>query len=158
LPWYAVRTNPTAERSAARRLDELPGVLTFLPLLRDPRCRLVPLFPSYLFILADLDRLGPVLRTQGVAYVLGTRFNQQPVRAGLVESLVERQAQLGVVIDERPAEVRWQPGDVARVLDGAFAGLSGRVLAARRDQVRLHLLLFGRETETTLPARALEAA
>jgi len=78
--------------------------------------------------------------------------------AGLVEALVERQAQLGVVLDERPAGVRWQPGDVARVLDGAFAGLAGRVLAARRDQVRLHLLLFGRETEATLPARAFEAA
>ncbi len=156
--WYAVRTKAHCERFAITHIARA-GVVHFLPLLRDSRERVVPLFPRYLFVFADLVGLGPVMRARGVEYVLGPRRGQTPVRPQLIEALIGRQdAMGGVVIDERPAEAVWAPGDGARVMSGPFEGFLGTVLEARRDQVKLHLLLFGRPTETTVPARALEAA
>ena len=70
--WYVIRTNPQSEHIAATSLER-EGLELFFPRVRRtlPRddCRLVPLFPGYLFLRYDVnkkDRL-PVQRLPGIS-------------------------------------------------------------------------------------------
>src|SRR5271156_6261850 len=76
--WYAVYTRHQHEKSSAQFLTR-KGFEVLLPLYRSAnrwtdrtQTVLLPLFPNYLFVHADLERRSDVLRVPGVCWFVGT--------------------------------------------------------------------------------------
>src|SRR5271154_3131936 len=76
LGWYAVYTRHQHEKSAAQFLAS-KGYDVLLPLYQSlrqwkdrPQVVLLPLFSSYFFVKADLERKVEVLRTPGVCWLV----------------------------------------------------------------------------------------
>lgn len=163
--WYVAHTRPNAEEIASRHLDR-QGFRVFLPRFSKRRrhARKVdlvvrPLFPRYLFVAVDLavDRWRAIHSTVGVASLLCHGGHPTAVPAGVVEDLLERCDDQGVVaLSDRPAYA-W--GDRVRLLDGAFTNLIG-VFERMTDGERVAVLLnlMGRSVRVMLHVDALEPA
>jgi transcription antitermination factor NusG len=81
--WYTVQTKPRAERQAKEALLH-NGVAVYLPLVKvarvNPRARpVVPLFPGYLFVQADLDQVGQSAINWVPGVVRLVNFGGEPV-------------------------------------------------------------------------------
>lgn len=138
LGWYAIYTRHQHEKSAAELLAR-KGFEVLLPLYRSlsrwtdrTRVVLLPLFPNYLFVQADLERRVHVLRTAGVCWFVdngGTPSVIDPEQIQTVRKLVEA-----------PVHVQPHPflerGDQVRILRGPFEGLLG-ILARVKNQFRV---------------------
>ena len=127
--WYAVQTKPRQEHIATEHLLR-QGFECYLPRAWNPsqrvpsqNPRIEPLFPRYLFVLADTDvqSISAVNYTRGVSKLVrfGTRLVEVPdwVINGLRRAT---DAVSGLVDMEQPV---LGPGDHVEVFAGAFAGL-----------------------------------
>jgi len=127
--WWVVVTKPRGEARAQVQL-ELQGFSTYLPRFaketirqRQRRVSSVPLFPRYLFVLADAHAhhaVHTIRSTLGVSQLL--KVGEQPVRmpSTIVEGLRLLEAGHGGKIDGH-----FQHGDRVTLLDGPFKGLKG---------------------------------
>jgi transcription elongation factor/antiterminator RfaH len=134
-PWYAVYTKPRHERKVNSYLLR-DGFSTFLPEIerwsrrKDRRKKiLVPIFPGYLFINAELkgdDRLK-VIKTNGVVRILG--INGTPV------AVPENQIHAIQKIVESKTFVHPHPylkaGRMVRVVAGPLEGVEGIFLSVK---------------------------
>lgn len=92
--WYAVYTNPRAEKKTAERLAQF-GIEVYLPLQTtlkqwsDRKKKVTePLFKSYLFVLVDYEKeYTLVLNTQGVVKFIKIGGEPTPIRASVIESI-----------------------------------------------------------------------
>jgi transcriptional antiterminator RfaH len=160
--WYAVVTKPRAEATALEHLARqgyeclLPRVRRILRNAVGLRPRIEPLFPNYLFLRADPERmsLAPVRSTRGAIGLV--RFGAEPVCVPdtVIEGIKSRiDAEDGLV---RLALPDLAPGQGVRVMDGPLVGWEGVFLSTESmDRVRLLLELLGTCREVVVPRSQL---
>lgn len=135
--WYVIKSKPKKEGEVFARLKNADYEL-FLPQLEGvhkPR----PLFPSYLFIWADLQQAEEhrlVRYTRGVSHVLGDGEGPRPIRTEIIETL-KAQTQDGSLL--RP-ELLLKAGDPVRIRRGILKDLIGMVERHYPDQKRVQVL------------------
>jgi transcriptional antiterminator RfaH len=126
--WWVLHTKPRQEKSLARRLFAahipfyLPTITRRNRFRNRVLCSHVPLFPGYVFLMADGAERLRCLETNCVARSLPV-----PDQDGLWHDLaqVERLIASGEPIDP---ETRLIPGAVVEIRTGPLAGLKGRIL------------------------------
>ena len=153
--WYAARTRPLAEYVARDNL-ETAGIEVFLPCAQVPKPRQghqdMPLFPGYLFLHYDLEKLG------------WSWLSRVPQVAGLVSFEGEAPSLPDDVIDELTHRIEavnksggvstwFQPGERVRVTVGPTESLAKVVEDAKSPQSRVRVLLefLGRLVEADVP-------
>ncbi len=160
--WFAVITKPRCEATAQQHLARqgyeclLPRVRRILRGAAGLKDRVEALFPNYLFLRADPDRvsLAPVRSTRGAVGLV--RFGAGPVQ--VPDSVIERirsrvHAEDGLI---RLAAPELKMGQGVRVMEGPLSGWDGIFLAeAGIDRVRLLLELLGTSREVVLPRSQL---
>lgn len=161
--WYVAQTKPFSENRALSNLTR-QGYQTFLPQLRRTvrharkvSAKLVPLFPSYLFIRLDPGQQAwsAINGTYGVARLIMQNERPRPVPSGLVESL---QAQVGSdgVFSWAAALTIGQP---VRIAEGPFVDFVGTLEQLDgAGRVRVLLDLLGRSVSVALRREALVPA
>ena len=140
--WYAVYTRHQHEKSAAQILLR-KGFEVLLPLYRSEnrwtdrtQVVLLPLFPNYLFVHADLDRRGDVLRSAGVCWFVGNAGGPSAIESEEIRTIRK--------LAENPGSFAPHPylecGDSVRVVRGPFTGLKG-ILKRVKNGYRLVISL-----------------
>jgi len=139
MKWYAVHTRSRHEKQVNLFLSER-GVETFLPLVhtlsrrRDRKKYVdIPLFPGYLFVFAEKERLYDVKYTRGVTRIIGTDLGIPtpiPDKQILdIKSVMETEVQL----DPFPY---LKKGRMVRVKSGPLKGMEG-ILVERKGHYKL---------------------
>ena len=140
MKWYAVHTRSRHEKQVDLFLSER-GVETFLPLVhtlsrrRDRKKYVdIPLFPGYLFVLTEKERLlFDVKYTRGVTRIIGTDLDAPtpiPDKQILdIKSIMETEVKL----DPFPY---LKKGRMVRVKSGPLKGLEG-ILVERKGHYKL---------------------
>lgn len=148
--WFLVHTLPRKEQQAQMHLG-MQGFRTYLPqyrrTLRHARQLLTvrrPLFPSYLFVILDLerDRWLSVRSTIGVAHLVSSADRPLAVPHGIVEFLIAHAHEANLALFGNCL----QKGQKVRIATGPFAELIGTV--DRLDdsgRVRVLLQMMGSE-------------
>ena len=139
--WSVCQTETRREGTAARFLAD-QGFATYLPKIRLAHKRVVPLFPSYVFV-RIVDRWWSVNQTIGVIQLLTAGDQPAQVRDAIVETIKAK---------ERGGIVRLPPpkglhlGQQVRVLRGSFEGHIGLYAGmSGKDRERVLLDLLGRK-------------
>ena len=159
--WYAVYTKPRHERKVNRHLSR-DGYTTLLPEIerwsrrKDRRKKiLVPIFPGYLFIHAELhgeNRLK-VLRTEGVVRILGNNGTPVAVRENEIESI---QKIVGSKASVHPHRYL-KRGRVVRVVAGPLEGVEGIFLSAKgTEKLVVSVELLRRSVSVTIDPGDIE--
>ena len=130
-PWFALSVRTRQEPSIAAQLSH-KGYQQFLPLYK---CRKrwsdriveveMPLFPGYLFCRFDPQDRLPILKTPGVAQIVGVGRIPVPVSEGEISAL---QALVSSGLPSRP----WQflhAGDRVRIEAGPLQGAEGLLVS-----------------------------
>jgi len=158
--WYVVRTKPQSEYLAAAALER-DGFELFFPHVRTPRPNSgrddVPLFPGYLFLRHDVEKLGwpSMERLPGI---LGwVRFSGQapPVPDEVVSELAQR---VDAINSTGGLWTRFRPGERVRVISGSMESLARVVDEPRSPQERVRVLVdfMGRQVLAQVPWRDLQ--
>lgn len=159
LRWYLIHTKPSAEATAKFNLERqgyeiyLPRLQQAMPLRRQQRERIVPLFPRYLFLRLreGCQPLGPVRSSAGVSNVVRFGSSYAIVADEVVGKLRSRADPVsGLHRLSSPAPL--MHGDAVRLAAGPFDGLEGifqRQNGCERAVVLLSLL--GQETPVCVP-------
>lgn len=132
--WWALHTLPRQEKSLARQLLArnipfyLPLVVNRLLVRNRPVISHLPLFPGYVFILADPEERLTALATKRVVRPLQVS-DQQALWRDLGQ--IHRLVLSGVPITP---EGHLSPGSLVEIRSGPLAGLRGKILdqASRR--------------------------
>jgi len=162
LPWYVVHTRSRHEVKVLVGLSG-KGLEAFLPLIRvrsrrRDRCKYIqiPLFPGYLFVHTHLEPeiYHDILKTVGVARIIGFNNRCLPVEPGKVEAI-----QL-MLASGRPL-TPWQyltKGKRVRIVEGPLAGAEGIILQRRDKKRRLVVAidLLQRSVAVELEEEAVE--
>ena len=162
--WFVVQTQPRAEAKAKRHLVN-QGFVTYMPVYqrrvrhaRRSELVLRPLFPGYLFVQIDpeMHRWRSINGTVGVRQILTDGNMPRHVPDRIIEEIVAREDETGSVKLIPPA---FCPGQPVRLMDGAFAEVSG-LFEEMRDENRAVLLisLLGRKVRVSVPAAEITAA
>jgi transcriptional antiterminator RfaH len=129
--WYAIYTNPRAEKRVYQRLVE-EGVETFLPLQKtyriwSDRKKLIekPLIPSYLFVKTKAKKFHHVYRIPGIVKFVS--FEGKPV------SIPKKQIDNLRLLVNSDADVElssenFAQGDNVEVISGSLIGLTGELI------------------------------
>jgi transcriptional antiterminator RfaH len=162
--WYVVHTRPHAERRAYAHLER-QGFTTYLPrtLKRRRHARRIetveaPLFPRYLFVAIDLSaqRWRAIQSTIGVSHLVCNGNDPAPVPDAVIAALRSHEQDGYVRLPARPL---FQPGEVVRILDGAFATCLGLYDGmADGERVAVLLDLLGRKVRILLEPESVAAA
>ena len=155
--WYVIKSRPKKEAEVFARLQGA-GYDLFLPQLEGiakPR----PLFPSYLFIEANLRQAAEhrlIRYTRGVSHVLGDGEGPRPIATDIIEAL-KAQTQDGSLI--RP-ELLLREGDTVQVRRGLLKDLIGIIERHCPDQKRVQVLFkwWSSSMRAKLKYRDLERA
>ncbi|MFM1886742.1 MAG: hypothetical protein RL026_1899 [Pseudomonadota bacterium] len=155
--WYVVHAKPRQEALAETRLAE-QGYEVYLPRLQRPRRRharwqdvIEPLFPRYLFVglRQGEQSMTPIRSTPGVATLVRFGADYATVPPQLLAALRSREQQ---GLHRLQCDAALQPGDLVRVEEGAFAGLTGIFHAARGEDRALVLLdILGQQNRIQMP-------
>jgi len=144
--WFAVYTNPRAEKQVRDRLEEV-GVEVFLPLQKtyriwSDRKKLIekPLLSSYVFVRVSPVEFPKVFQSHGVVRFIS--FEGQPA------SIPQKQIDNLRLLINSDAEIeisseKFEKGDNVEVMNGALAGLTGelvRIGSHKRVIVRIDRL------------------
>ncbi len=165
MNWYVVHTKPRQETRALLNLER-QGYGCFLPTIAKKKLgrsalELVtePLFSRYLFIELDTDlsskSWAPIRSTLGVSKLV--TFGNEPARVdhSLIAQLRDH---ANALMNETPASP-FQPGDIVRIRDGAFAGIEA-VYHMDDGEARAMVLieLLHRPTKVAIPIASLQLA
>jgi transcriptional antiterminator RfaH len=160
--WYVANTLSRRELGAKQQLEQ-QGFRTFAPYIirtvrhaRKLRSARAPVFPGYVFVILDLhrDRWRSVNGTLGIARLIMAGEQPQPVPRGVVEDLVARTDDRGLLGRQQEFRV----GDAVRVIAGPFSNVLGRL--DRLDdngRVRVLLDIMGGRVPALLASEAIEA-
>jgi len=164
MRWYVVYTHSKSEHIAERHLRN-QGFETFLPQLKKIRRHarktdwvLVPLFPRYLFVRFDIERMrwNSIFSTLGVLDLLSRGKKPLAVPEGIIEEIHDRQDDQGAV-QMLPA-VTFHKGDPIKVVSGPFADKIGLVDSmSDKDRIYVLLDLLGRQNKLSLPLDTVSA-
>lgn len=160
MNWYAIYTNPRAEKKVAASLARM-GFETYLPLVKtlkqwSDRKKWVeePLFRSYIFIHIDKDAYYDVLNTTGIVrYVSfeGKAVVVPPQQIEAVRRFVEDSEEI-----PEGAE-KFQPGEIVEVVRGPMKGLLGELISVKgKHRVRIEVAAVGQAIFLTIPMSYLD--
>jgi transcription antitermination factor NusG len=137
--WWCVYTLARREKELLRRLTamKIPHYGPMIPKrYRAPngrfRTSFIPLFPSYVFMLANEEERSAALTTNCIS-----RCNPITEREQFVQELSQIYTVVGAGVPLTP-EARLEPGNKVRVKSGPFAGYEGTVIR-RHGKTRLLL-------------------
>lgn len=156
--WYACRTNPRAEKKAARLLESA-GFEWYLPLVEQERqwsdrtkTVHVPIFPGYVFARFRLSELGRILAQPPIANVASPTGYPTPIRDEVMES-VRRMVDGVNETGELPRHEDYLvTGDEVVVTDGPFEGMSGVLVEERGSaRVAVHVEALRQATSVEVP-------
>jgi transcriptional antiterminator RfaH len=163
--WYAVYTHAKGEAKAAFHLGRqgfevyLPRYLKMRRHARRVDSTLFPLFPRYLFVGMDVEKIGwqPIQSTVGVSHLICFGGVPMPVPVEILNALRASEDESGL-IDLRGNRI-FKRGDKVEILDGAFSELTG-LIEGLDDQGRVTLLLdlMGRQTKVKTSLENIAAA
>jgi transcription antitermination factor NusG len=139
--WSVCQTETRRETTAAGFLTD-QGYTTYLPKIKVAHKRIVPLFPSYLFVRIE-DRWWSVNQTIGVIQLLTAGDHPAQVRDSIVETI--RAKERGGIVRLPPPQ-GLHVGQKVRVLRGSFEGHIGLYQGmSGKDRERVLLDLLGRK-------------
>jgi transcriptional antiterminator RfaH len=132
VKWYAIYTNPRAEKRVAERLEE-KGIHVYLPLQKklrqwSDRKKWVetPLFSSYIFVKIDRRDYDRVLQTNGVVKYITFEGRAVAIPQNQIDNL-------RIVVDSNAdVETTWETrrkGEKVRVNGGPLKGLEGVLIS-----------------------------
>lgn len=161
--WYVARSLPRQEARAEFQLLR-QGFPVFLPRAtktvrhaRKLRTVKSPVFPSYMFVVLDIDRdrWRSVNGTSGVASLIMQGETPQPVPGGVVENLLRLTDEDGIV----RFDCNLRQGQPVRVVAGPFANAIGTLERLDANgRVRVLLDIMKGQVPTYLDRSTLEAA
>ena len=140
--WYVVYSKPNQEGKAQSHL-RLRGMEAFLPQLLLPkylahRRRLVPLFPSYLFVHARLpDDYHGVLWCPGVSRFVTTDGEPAVLEDEIMTFLLRHGGSDGVLTARSDLQV----GQGVEIIGGPFDGIIGIILRPPNAKGRVKVLM-----------------
>jgi transcription elongation factor/antiterminator RfaH len=159
--WIAASTHVCRERVAIVNLER-QGFSTYCPMLRKrirharrQRDVLRPMFPGYVFICLEFERIAwrPILSTAGVRTLIrfGDRLGTLP--AQFIEALRAHEHDGAVSL---PPSKKLTPGERVRITTGPLEGLIATVIRAD-DPKRLLVLmeLLSRSVRVVVPTHAV---
>lgn len=158
--WYAIYTNPRAEKKTATLLQQR-GINVYLPLLKtlkqwSDRKKWVeePLFRSYLFVCVSEREYLEVLQVHGVVKYISFSGKAAPIREDQINNiklLLSSEAELEI------SDHLFEKGELVNVKAGPFVGLQGELLEnknSKRFLVRFDQL--GKSIILNIPSVYLE--
>jgi transcriptional antiterminator RfaH len=129
--WYAIYTNPRAEKQVRDRLIE-EGVEVFLPLQKtyriwSDRKKLVerPLLSSYVFVKVSPRSFPKVYQTQGVVRFVSFEGKPASIPQNQIDNLrllINSDAEIEISTE------RFEQGDFVEVVNGSLIGLTGELI------------------------------
>lgn len=153
LRWYVLRSKPRKE-SALWKYALSKGVECFYPRLRvnpvNPRSKKIkPYFPGYMFIKADLEKVGRST-FRWMPHSLGlVQFDGEPapVPDGMVQGIQHTVAEIAEAGGEKFEGL--QPGDRVFVESGPFSGYKAifDTQVSGQDRVRVLLQMLNEQRE-----------
>lgn len=158
--WYALYTKPKQEARVAQQLQQR-GLEAFLPQYTERRregAHTQVLFPCYLFVRADLGRVGrsvlewtPGLRGLVAFAGVPARVPEEAI------ALVRRQLAHLEAMGGFP-KARFQPGERVRIKEGPLAGLEAIFEGPLTPAERVHILIrfLGQCNRAVVPLDMLE--
>lgn len=162
--WYVVHTHSQSEFQAYSHLKR-QGFLAYLPqyLKRRRHARRVdsvrrPLFPGYLFIMMDVERIRwrAIRSTVGIRSLICNGELPAAVPEGVIEEIKAREDEGGLVPVAVPAP--FNRGETVRVSHGAIHNQVGLFdCASDEERVFVLLSLMGRQLRVRVPATAISA-
>ena len=137
MAWYVVHTRSRHEYKANSGLVQ-KNIITFLPEIevwskrKDRKKKiLVPLFPGYLFVdanILDNEIKLLILKTPGTVKILGKKENSEPIPVP-DDKILAIQRFLGKKVEIFTFNFP-KAGELARIIDGPFAGIEGIVVSS----------------------------
>ena len=157
--WYAIYTNPRAEKQVNTRLDET-GVETYLPLQKtyrqwSDRRKLVekPLLSSYVFVKVVPKDFPIVYKTPGVVKFVSFEGKPVPIPQNQIDNLrllIDSNADIEVTSD------KFEKGDNVEVVTGSLRGLTGELIKAKgRKKVIVRIEELKQNLIVTIPVTFL---
>lgn len=159
--WYALYTNPRAEKKVAEALSA-KGFENYLPLQTtlkqwSDRKKKVqePLFKSYIFIKTDIARfLYEVLSINGIVKFIKTGKEVSPVREEIIQAIKLSLLYFDAV-ELSPAN--FALNEKVKVIAGPFAGLEGHVTELSSNQYfAINIEQLGTSMLIKIPASHLQ--
>lgn len=170
--WYIATTYSTHENKVAENIkariesmnlqDQVFRVLVAEETIENKenpdKKKVINLYPGYIFVeMIMTDESWYMVRnTPGVTGIIGSSgggTKPTPVPAGEMESVLKR---IGQVDDSMLS--RYNVGDTCNVINGPFAGNTGRILAIDpvTKDITLSILFFGRESSLLVAFKDIE--
>lgn len=149
--WFVVVSKPAKEVVAQAQLEN-QGYHVYLPRWIEPKRRrgvfqpvIGPMFPRYLFVRPDHaeQSISPVRSTYGVSHLV--RFGQAYAQAS--ETLIDEIRALEQSQEQGVVASPFKVGDVVEITEGAFRGISAKVLQCAESRVILLLEILGKPRE-----------
>lgn len=154
--WYCAQAKPGQVQRAYEELVK-QNFTAFLPLHRSQTNIVSSLFGSYFFTKFALAyHWEPILSTRGISRLIGvTPARPQPIATSIVENLISRTSDRGVVDDVSLELVPDQldlfnPGELLRVRTGAFASFEGVCELSSAKRVDVLITMLGTTVRTSL--------
>lgn len=157
--WYAIYTNPRAEKLVNSRLLEA-GVETYLPLQKtyrqwSDRKKLIekPLLSSYVFVKVVPVEFPKVFRTIGVVKFISFEGKPVPIPQKQIDNLkllIDSNAEIEVSSD------KFEKGDNVEVVTGSLRGLTGELVKVHgRKKVIIRIDKLEQNIIVTIPVTFL---
>jgi transcriptional antiterminator RfaH len=160
-PWYAVHTKALKEIPTATVLRAHLGLEVYVPEVRrrtSAGLRQTPLFPGYLFVQVNLNRVKPssINSCPGVLRLLTVDNQPQAVPPEVIATIRKGTDRLNALGGWPLCDL--QPGAPVRIKDGPFAGLEAIFIgpSTPQERVRIFLDFLGGFREVQLDASAIE--
>lgn len=154
--WYVVYTKPQKEEVAQFHL-QTKGIEVFNPRLYLPETtrkskRVIPLFPSYLFVRISIftDEYQYVNWSHGIKRFVSFNDVPTPLDNGVVSFLKQQVNASGVIV----ARSNLKPGQEVQIEAGPFKGLVGVIQEPpdARGRVKVLMTLLSRQVHVEVPA------
>lgn len=167
--WYVVQTKPNQEIFATKELlNQKFNVYNPTYVEKGtskksglPTSRLLPLFPSYIFIQLDIEgskRWRSVNGTRGVVSLVGcTEDYVTPLPEGCVEDIIRRTEAYGGLTENEAMDriMTFLPEMQLKIRGDSYAGLVGTYCNHTEKRVHLLITLLNRKIKIDLPIESV---
>ena len=160
--WFVVQTKPCEERKVSFYLIQ-KRIETYLPKteihiykgLRRAK-KIKPLFPSYIFVRCEREKVYSVCWTKGVKKVLWNNTDPQPIPDDLIHSIKSLANKDGLIKQPK----RYKPNDLVKITSGPFKDNFARFDHWESGKERVCLLLntISAQIKVSMPAALMEVA
>ncbi|MCP4417275.1 MAG: hypothetical protein GY805_11680 [Chloroflexi bacterium] len=142
--WYALYTKPKAEYKVATALEQA-GVEVFLPeiyIKEKQKAAMIPFFPCYLFISANLQELHVSVWkwTPGLRHIVA--YGDQPIRLSpdIIRLIRSKIDQLNTKMSDSPT-LKFEPGDAVRIMHDSLQDMEAIFEGPTTPSKRVYVLL-----------------